>query len=82
MNAIVSVENVSITRVNWQGHPDQKQYSGIVTYRAILSGLDFEYRFSFPGYIDIAQATTNGAATLKRNLDSLSVATQNLQFPS
>jgi hypothetical protein len=78
MAAIVVLNEVSVTRVNTQGHMGKTVYNGTVTLEAKSDGLEFRYAFQFNSYDSVAGAVSQAAAMLKSELDALSAATHDV----
>jgi len=78
MTAIVVLENVSITRINTQGHMGATVYDGTVTLRAKSERLDFRYTYEFTNsQVNAVGLAANAGAMLKKELEALAVAAAN-----
>jgi hypothetical protein len=78
MPANVGLAGVSVTRIYSDGS-GVTIYDGSASYRVASDTIAFEYVYKFVAAQGIATAVMSGAAYLKRDLDDLSLATQNIQ---
>jgi hypothetical protein len=81
MPAIVVLRDVSIAKVNTEGHMGHTVYDGVVTLRGKSDGLVFEYAYPFNSFDSVASAVAQAAGMLKTELDALSAATQQVLKP-
>jgi hypothetical protein len=68
------------TIMHMHEHMGKPKYDGEVTFYAKASGLEFSYTYPFSDAQDIKAAISLGANALKRELDQLSSATQEIQY--
>lgn len=78
MQALVILEDLSITRINTQGHMGATEYDGAVTLRARSESLDFKYTYRFTNsQVNTVGLVANAGALLKRELEALAAAAAN-----
>ena len=79
MAAQITLEGISITRVNMQGHMGATEFDGVVTLRAQSDGLDFKYAYKFSGsQSHVPGLVANAIALLRRELQELLVESEHL----
>lgn len=81
MPAIVVLRDVSITRVNPEGHMGKTVYDGVVTLEAQSDGLNFSYAYPFNNFDSVAGAVSQAGGMLKSELVALAAATQRVLTP-
>jgi hypothetical protein len=78
MPATVVLNAVSVTRIYSQGSLGEV-HDGAASYRVASDSINLLYTYKFVAARSISSAVMDGAAYLKRELDDLSLATQNIQ---
>jgi hypothetical protein len=82
MQPSVSLEDVSITRVSTHGHMGATELDGVVTLLVRSDGINFKYAYKFTSsQTNVLGLVANAAALLKRELEGLIAASQNV-FPT
>lgn len=81
MSANVSLLKAEIDRARPVGHKGAFEYDGKVVLRGKSIGLDFTYTYPFENNETVAEAVTQAAKMLARELSELANATQNVLRP-